>query len=138
MTIFQNLKKKLLRLKLLVIFFYIIHLPNLLIFSLGHAASATDVISYRPLQYNTKCIRTEPPDCTAIDTSSLDWSLHGHHDYYVTIKVTNLAGLSITKTSVVYTHDIQLPSAGIVYDINLNNVNDSSLKVITTCGLSIQ
>ncbi|XP_076075248.1 uncharacterized protein LOC143046131 isoform X2 [Mytilus galloprovincialis] len=107
-------------------------------FALGHAASGTDVISYRPLQYNTKCIRAEPPDCTAIDTTSLDWSLHGHHNYYVTIKVTNLAGLSITKTSVVYTHDIQLPSAGIVYDINPNSGNDSSLKDLIDIDFSVK
>ncbi|CAC5375033.1 unnamed protein product [Mytilus coruscus] len=107
-------------------------------FALGHAAGGTDVVSYRPLQYNTKCIRTEPPDCTAIDTSSLDWSLRGHHDFYVTSKVTNLADLSTTQTSVVYTHDMQLPSAGIVYDINPNSVNDSSLKDLIDIDFSVK
>ncbi|CAG2231460.1 unnamed protein product [Mytilus edulis] len=42
---------------------------------------------------------------------------HGHHNYYFTIKATNLAGLSVMKTSVTYTHDVQLPAKGIVIDV---------------------
>lgn len=81
------------------------------------------------MTYNKHCVRTIPPDCTAIDLSSLEWTLHGNHDYYVTIKVTNLAGLTTTHTSVVYTYDVQPPYPGVVLDINPTNIGNRQLQV---------
>jgi hypothetical protein len=93
------------------------------------------------LTYNIHCVRTIPPECTAIDLSSLEWTLHGNHDYYVTIKVTNLAGLTTTHTSVVYTHDVQPPSPGVVLDINPTNIGNRQLQVSTVgvyfCDITI-
>ncbi|XP_063447093.1 uncharacterized protein LOC134726613 [Mytilus trossulus] len=107
-------------------------------FALGHAAGKTDVFRYKPLLYGKTCIKTQPPECAAIDTSTLDWSLHGHHDYYVTIKVTNLAGLSSTQTSVLYTHDTQLPSPGIVYDIDPISVKSRALQDLIDIDFAVQ
>ncbi|CAG2197001.1 unnamed protein product [Mytilus edulis] len=107
-------------------------------FALGHAAGKTDVFRYKPLLYSKTCIKTQPPECAAIDTSTLDWSLHGHHDYYVTIKVTNLAGLSSTQTSVVYTHDTQIPSPGIVYDIDPISVKSHALQDLIDIDFAVQ
>ena len=81
------------------------------------------------MTYNKHCVRTIPPECTAIDLSLLEWTLHGNQDYYVTIKVTNLAGLTTTHTSVVYTHDVQPPSPGVVLDINPTNIGSRQLQV---------
>jgi hypothetical protein len=90
------------------------------------------------LTYNIHCVRTIPPECTAIDLSSLEWTLHGNHDYYVTIKVTNLAGLTTTHTSVVYTHDVQPPSPGVVLDINDRSIAvHSGGIVLTQCMLYV-
>ncbi|CAC5375358.1 unnamed protein product [Mytilus coruscus] len=107
-------------------------------FALGHAAGKTDVFGYQPLLYSKTCVKTQPPECTAIDTSSLDWSLHGHHDYYVTIKATNLAGFSSTQTSVVYTHDTQLPSPGLVYDIDPISMNSRALQDLIDIDFAVQ
>ncbi|XP_070562336.1 uncharacterized protein [Ptychodera flava] len=62
------------------------------------------------------CNATRQPSCVAIDTELLDWDLHGDHTYYVSIKVTNVAGLSVTATSEPYRHVVDLPSSGIVLD----------------------
>lgn len=84
-----------------------------------------DIQSFQNLQIGGPCKRTVPATCTALSVSHLKWSLHGHHDYYFTIKATNLAGLSVIQTSLRYTHDIQLPAEGIVMDViptsNLQN-----------------
>ncbi|CAG2198378.1 unnamed protein product [Mytilus edulis] len=111
--------------------------PLQYMFALGHDAKGTDVAPYQPLQYNKKCVKTEPPTCTVIDTKSLGWSLHENHDYYLTIKVTNLAGLSTTQASAVYTHNIQLPTAGIVYDIDPGNLNHLPLKDLIDIDFSV-
>ena len=38
--------------------------------------------------------------------------------YYVSIKVTNTAGLVKIKSSEPYRHNVQLPDKGVVYDID--------------------
>ena len=62
------------------------------------------------------CNETQQPSCIAIVTDILDWDLHGDHIYYISIRVTNAAGLSVTATSEPYRHVIDLPSAGVVLD----------------------
>ncbi|CAC5375018.1 unnamed protein product [Mytilus coruscus] len=111
--------------------------PLQYMFAIGHDAEGTDVAPYQPLQYNGKCVKTEPPTCTVMDTASLAWSLHENHDYYLTIKVTNLAGLFTTQSSGVYTHNIQLPTAGIVYDIDSGNLNHLPLKDLIDIDFSV-
>lgn len=61
--------------------------------------------------------------------SELDWKLNGHHTYYMTIKATNLVGLSVMQTSVSYSHDIVLPRKGIVIDVPGNSSTFTPIKV---------
>ena len=59
-----------------------------------------------------------PPVCTVVKVTDLDWYLHGHHTYYVSIKVANTAGLVKIQTSNPYIHDVQKPAEGVVLDID--------------------
>lgn len=47
----------------------------------------------------------------------------------MTIKATNLAGLSVMQTSVSYSHDIVLPRKGIVIDVPGNSSTFTPIKV---------
>jgi len=65
---------------------------------------------------------TTPPTCTAALFSELDWQLHGHHNYYITVMAENTVGLFTRGTSKAYTHDVQLASRGIVLDVAVGNI----------------
>lgn len=95
----------------------------------GHRPNTYDIQQFRDLQFVGKCKRTIPSTCTALSVSSLKWSLHGHHKYYFTIQATNLAGLSIRKTSVSYSHNVQLPTKGVVFDVPAINSGSTQAKV---------
>lgn len=75
-------------------------------------------MDFKPLQNGTNCIVSNPPTCSAVKIGDLDWNLHGHHTYFVTVKVKNTAGLVSVKTSSPYVHDVQMPSEGVVIDAN--------------------
>ena len=47
----------------------------------------------------------------------LSWYLHGDHEYYISVKAKNGAGLCTVGTSSVYRHIMQLPSKGVVLDV---------------------
>lgn len=49
---------------------------------------------------------------------NLEWFIHGHHTYYLSIKVENTAGLVNIQTSAPYIHDVQLPTKGVVLNID--------------------
>jgi hypothetical protein len=66
---------------------------------LGHQKYGTDVQGYKPLQGGSSCSLSTPPSCVASDIINLDWYLHGHHTYYINIKVANSAGLVIIQGS---------------------------------------
>lgn len=85
---------------------------------LGHQKYGTDVQGYKPLQGGSSCSLSTPPSCVASDIINLDWYLHGHHTYYINIKVANSAGLVIIQGSSPYVHDVQRPSEGVVLDID--------------------
>ena len=55
--------------------------------------------------------------CAAFLLSSLAWYLHGDHEYYVSVRAENGAGLATVGTSPVYRHIVQLPSKGVVLDV---------------------
>ena len=74
-----------------------------------------------------------PPTCTATDVSALRWVLHANHNYYVTIKVTNLAGLTTLETSHPYKHNVRIPSPGVVYDVSPLSTSSSSFAVSNDC-----
>ena len=83
---------------------------------LGHSEYGTEVQGYEPMRSGGGCNIITPPICTAAAIDDLDWYIHGHNMYYVTIKVENTAGLYTKITSQPYTHDVQLASAGVVID----------------------
>nr|XP_006820035.1 PREDICTED: uncharacterized protein LOC102804825 [Saccoglossus kowalevskii] len=62
------------------------------------------------------CDNTIQPSCVAIPVDSLDWDLHGDHIYYISIKVKNIGGLSVTGVSSPYKHVVGLPIVGVVWD----------------------
>ena len=85
---------------------------------LGHSAYGTDIQDFKPLHFGGSCNSIYPPTCTVVKVTDLDWYLHGHHTYYVYIKVANTAGLVTIQTSRPYTHDVQKPAHGVVLDID--------------------
>ncbi|XP_076117799.1 uncharacterized protein LOC143085385 [Mytilus galloprovincialis] len=100
-------------------------------FAVGHTAYGTDIHDFLPLQSGDICTFTYPPNCTAVDITNMDWFLHGHHTYYVSIKITNSAGLVTIQTSDSYIHDVQLPAEGVIIDVDPQNfVTDIPLKDI--------
>lgn len=84
----------------------------------GHQQYKYDLQHFQNLQHGGPCTMTIPPTCTILPISKLKWSLHGHHEYYFTIKATNVVGLSVLQSSVAYNHNVQRPSEGIVFDIS--------------------
>ncbi|XP_070573746.1 uncharacterized protein [Ptychodera flava] len=76
-------------------------------------------MSYIPLSKieSDICEVTVPPSCVAVPTDIFDWHLHGEQTYYISIKLTNVAGLSVVTSSLPYRHVVLLPREGVVYDI---------------------
>ncbi|XP_070573775.1 uncharacterized protein [Ptychodera flava] len=87
--------------------------------AVGEAPGDTSMMSYVPLSTleSDICEVTIPPSCVAVPTDMLDWHLHGEQTYYISIKVTNVAGLSVVASSLPYKHVVLLPREGVVYDI---------------------
>ena len=103
----------------------IIYFPTFLTFEnneknifTGHKEYGTENQNYKPLQAGATCTLSSPPTCTAVNISGLEWRIHGHHTYYISIKVTNTAGLVMIQTSSPYIHDVQPPAEGVVLDID--------------------
>ncbi|XP_070573766.1 uncharacterized protein [Ptychodera flava] len=98
--------------------------------AVGEAPGDTSVVSYVPLStlVSDICEVTVPPSCVAVPTNMLDWHLHGEETYYISIKVTNVAGLSVVASSLPYRHVVLLPRKGIVYDIASPDVRGVSFK----------
>ncbi|XP_033751510.1 LOW QUALITY PROTEIN: uncharacterized protein LOC117335547 [Pecten maximus] len=94
-------------------------------FAIGHNEYGTDVQQYRPLAEGATCTLKDQPDCTAALLAHLDWDLHGHHAYYITVKAENSVGLFVTATSNAYFHDVQLASKGMVLDVQVGSDKDS-------------
>ncbi|CAC5414424.1 unnamed protein product [Mytilus coruscus] len=86
-------------------------------FAIGDTALGTQIQPYMSLSAGGTCTDIVTPTCTAVMVTTLGWSLHGNHRYYVSIKVTNTAGLVKIKSSGPYIHNVQLPAEGVVFDI---------------------
>ncbi|XP_076086955.1 uncharacterized protein LOC143057529 [Mytilus galloprovincialis] len=97
-------------------------------YALGHEPYSADIQHYSLVPEEGSCSINSNYICIATDITELDWKLHGHHKYYVTIKATNLAGLFVLKASVPYIHDIVLPSKGIVIDVPGNSSTFTPIK----------
>ena len=96
--------------------------PLQLEYAIGRSEFSEDIQYFRPIP---------PPDsthcstsyCFAIDLASLGTSIISGHDYIITIRTINSAGLmSYSASDPPFTHTYGLPSVGVVYDI------DSSLS----------
>ncbi|XP_052095904.1 uncharacterized protein LOC127731085 [Mytilus californianus] len=93
-------------------------------YAIGRLKYGTDILDFSPLSFRKSCHQSKPPICTAIEARYLPWSLHADHEYYITIKVTNLAGLTATHTSEPYKHYTQMPVPGVVFDVNKASITD--------------
>ncbi|XP_069132408.1 uncharacterized protein [Argopecten irradians] len=94
-------------------------------YAIGHSSFTTDIQGYEDIREGSTCFFDHyPPTCTAVDISKLAWDLHGHHTYYVTLKVQNTAGLYSTASSEPYTHDVMLPTPGSVLEISVEDIQD--------------
>ncbi|XP_021356985.1 uncharacterized protein LOC110452658 [Mizuhopecten yessoensis] len=94
-------------------------------FAIGHSEYAVDVQQYKPLSGGATCTLSVIPDCTAALVADLDWDLHGHHSYYVTVRAENSVGLFVMATSSAYIHDVQLAARGVVLDVPVGSDKDS-------------
>ena len=78
-----------------------------------------DVLPFQGLSSGCSC--KVPVGCSAINTDRLNWHLHGHQRYYVTVKASNTVGLFTLESSDEYIHDVELPSVGVVFDVSVQS-----------------
>ena len=91
----------------------------------GHSERGTDVKPYQNIllyEATNDNVHTR----IFIPLESLDWSIHGDHVYYASIRVENSAGLSSVMTSLPYRHMVQIPSTGVVLDLEREAAEDTS------------
>ncbi|XP_070572151.1 uncharacterized protein [Ptychodera flava] len=88
--------------------------------AVGDTEEGSSVMSFAPIDSLSSdlCRETMPPSCAEIATSLLNWHLHDQNVYYVSVKVENVAGLSVIGTSLAYRHVVLPPAAGVVYEIS--------------------
>ncbi|XP_064643638.1 uncharacterized protein LOC135497735 [Lineus longissimus] len=85
--------------------------------ALGTVRGGTDVVPWSSLSPGAGCQLTSPPGCSHINMKSGSRQLHSGDSYYVSIKATNFAGLSVVATSDVVQHFSDPPAKGVVIDI---------------------
>ncbi|XP_071123054.1 uncharacterized protein [Mytilus edulis] len=110
-------------------------------FAIGQTPYGTEIQNFKPVEGSTTCVLSTSPTCTAVNITNLEWNIHGHHTYYISIKVTNSAGLVNIQTSTPYIHNVQLPAEGVVLDIDtesfstdipLKDIEDTDFQKITS------
>ncbi|XP_071784665.1 uncharacterized protein [Asterias amurensis] len=84
---------------------------------IGHTRGGTEFVSYRSQKEYVIGPCESQTFCAAFLLDDLSWYLHGDHEYYISVKAENSAGLSTVGTSSVYRHIVQLPSQGVVLDV---------------------
>ncbi|XP_022088109.1 uncharacterized protein LOC110977889 isoform X2 [Acanthaster planci] len=98
--------------------------------AIGQHRGGTETHSYQEeddLQIGPCLLRTS---CAAFSLADLGWRLHGDHEYYVSVRAQNGAGLVAVGISPVYRHIVQLPSVGVVLDVApLGEAPDGTLGV---------
>ncbi|KAI8485722.1 hypothetical protein Bbelb_365560, partial [Branchiostoma belcheri] len=113
-------------------------------FAIGHLPGGEDVMTYSSLNNTERC-HTAEITCTAVATTELQWGLHGNHTYYVSIKATDAAGLSVVEVSPPYVHNVEPPARGVVEDVNPDitqdgvigsNLNSQILAMRGSCSVS--
>ena len=90
----------------------------------GHTPQDTATLVYQPLpDYTFGPCSGEPFACAAVPIVDLDWAVHADHEYYMSIKAKNTAGLDVVGISMSYRHSIQLPSRGVVLDMDPESID---------------
>ena len=83
----------------------------------GSTSGGTETLAFQIEKYYRIGPCLSGTSCAAFSLDSLEWYLHGDHEYYVSVRAQNGAGLSAIGISSVYRHIIQLPSMGVVLDV---------------------
>ncbi|XP_071798435.1 uncharacterized protein [Asterias amurensis] len=85
--------------------------------AIGHTRGGTETVSFKSNKDYVIGPCESRTSCAAFLLDDLSWYLHGDHEYYISVKAKNGAGLSKVGTSSVYRHNMQLPSKGVVLDV---------------------
>eukprot|EP00058_Branchiostoma_floridae_P023180 XP_002608670.1 hypothetical protein BRAFLDRAFT_73893 [Branchiostoma floridae] len=93
--------------------------------AVGHLSGSAELFTFSPVESSTLCPTTTPPSCVSLPVSNFEWHLHGNHVYYVTVRVTNSAGLTSSVTSMPYHHNVELPSVGVVFELAESSATDA-------------
>ena len=83
----------------------------------GSVKHGLDILPFKRLSPGCSC--KVPVTCTAINIGRLNWHLHGHQRYYVTVKASNTIGMFTLASSDEYIHDVELPSFGVVFGVDV-------------------
>lgn len=102
--------------------------PKKNIYFAGQTSSLQDVQSFTSINVIGPCSASQPPTCSAILISDLQFPLHAYHEYFITLRVTNVAGFSSTKTSEPFKY-VQLPTKGLIFDVPPEVLEDNETKV---------
>ncbi|XP_078585869.1 uncharacterized protein LOC144867679 [Branchiostoma floridae x Branchiostoma japonicum] len=93
--------------------------------AVGRLSGSAELFTFSPVESSTLCPTTTPPSCVSLPVSNFEWHLHGNHVYYVTVRVTNSAGLTSSVTSMPYHHNVELPSVGVVFELAESSATDA-------------
>ncbi|XP_022103295.1 uncharacterized protein LOC110986023 [Acanthaster planci] len=85
--------------------------------AIGSSPGGTETLSYLTEKYYRIGPCSSQTSCAAFSLDDLNWHLHGDHEYYVSVRAQNGAGLTTVGISSVYRHIVQLPSLGVVLDV---------------------
>ncbi|XP_022107048.1 uncharacterized protein LOC110988105 [Acanthaster planci] len=85
--------------------------------AIGSSPGGTETLAYKTEKYYRIGPCSSHTSCAAFALDDLDWHLHGDHEYYVSVRAQNGAGLTTVGISSVYRHIVQLPSLGVVLDV---------------------
>ncbi|XP_078573997.1 uncharacterized protein LOC144860568 isoform X2 [Branchiostoma floridae x Branchiostoma japonicum] len=92
----------------------------------GHSSGGTELFAFAPvtsfLESNSLC---PTASCVALPVRQFEWHLHGDQVYYVTLRVTDSAGLTSSLTSTPYHHNVELPSVGVVFELAESAATDT-------------
>ncbi|XP_046557203.1 uncharacterized protein LOC124266453 [Haliotis rubra] len=109
--------------------------------AIGSEGGQSTISPFTTLKSGGGCTLTSPPTCTAVALTDLHWDLHHSHTYFVSVRVTNIVGLSTVAVSEPYVHDVMPPLRGVVEDVipageesllEINSIPDTDHQTSTT------
>ena len=100
----------------------------------GHSPGTDNIKEFASLTQESSvsglCEWTDPPVCLAIPVKDLQWRLHGHHWYYLSLKLEGINGLDRVTSSDVYEHYRGPPYGGMVVELPLSTAELVSKKIM--------